>query len=114
MKTELENVSSIKRKLKVEVPALEVGQAYQESVSKIQKKAKIKGFREGKVPPGVVEKQFASEIQEEAMERVVQKSYPKALEELKIFQVSQPRITPGKLDKEKDFSYTAEFEIRPE
>ena len=114
MKTELENVSSIKRKLKVEVPAPEVGQAYQESVSKIQKKAKIKGFREGKVPPAVVEKQFAAEIQQEAMERVVQKSYPKALEELKVFPVSQPRVIPGTFSKEKEFSYTAEFEIRPE
>ena len=114
MKVELTEVNSVKKRLKIEIPKAQVEQAWQKALQKIQKEVTIKGFRKGKVPFDLLEKQFAGDVQQEAMEILVSQTYPQALEEKKLNPISRPDIHPQPFVAGAPFSYEATFEIFPE
>lgn len=114
MKTSVTDISAIKKKIKIEVPVDQVNAAFDKAFEKIQKSASLKGFRKGKVPRHLVEKQYHSEWVKEALEEVLQDSYMAAMQAVNLIPISRPDIEPGKLAKDVAFSYEATFEIRPE
>lgn len=113
MQTKIENVSSIKRKISVDVPAERVADELEKAYQKIQKTAKLKGFREGKVPRNMLEQYFKSNAEKEAIESLISATYSEALEKENVNPVSRPKVDFGDFDAKAQFSYTAEFEIHP-
>ncbi|PIR20296.1 MAG: trigger factor [Deltaproteobacteria bacterium CG11_big_fil_rev_8_21_14_0_20_47_16] len=114
MKTEISDVTSVKKKINVEVPADKVNAAFERAFAKVQKEASIKGFRKGKVPQDMIEKHFGNELVQEALEEVLQESYVEAMQASNLIPISRPDINPGQLNKGKVFTYEATFEVRPE
>ena len=114
MKTELEAVSSVKKRLKVEVPSDLVTQARAQAVSELGKKAKVEGFRPGHIPPQIIEKKFGHELQQMTIEKVVDQTLGLAFEQAKLRPISKPEINPGMWSAVGNFSYTATFEVLPE
>lgn len=113
IKTQMEEVSAIKKKIVVEVPVERVKKALEEEYKKIGKTAKVKGFRKGKVPRDVLEKFYANEAAQGAIDRLVRESYPEAVEKEMAVPISAPYVEPEGFDIDKDFKYSATFEIRP-
>jgi trigger factor len=113
MKTKLETVGPVRKKITVDVPVERVVDFLEKAYQKIQKKAEFKGFRKGKVPRELLEMHFSGDAVKEAISEMVEKTYPEALEAEKIWPVSRPQITSGPFDKNAEFSYTAEFEVHP-
>jgi trigger factor len=114
MKTQITDVSTVKKKIHVEVPADKVNAAFDRAFGKIQKGASLKGFRKGKVPRDMVEKHYQNEWVQEALEEVLQDSYVEAMQVSNLIPISRPDIAPGKLSKNAVFTYDATFEIRPD
>lgn len=114
MKTQVTDVSPVKKKIHVEVPVDKVNAAFEKAFAKVQKNASIKGFRKGKVPKDLIEKQYHSEWMQEALEEVLQDSYMAAMQAENLIPISRPDIAPGKLAKNVVFSFEATFEVRPE
>lgn len=113
IKTKIEDISSIKKKIEVTIPVEAVREALEKEYDKISKSAKIKGFRKGKVPRNVLEKFYASEAAEGAMETLVRESYPEAVEKEMALPISAPFVEPGKFSKDEEFIYSATFEVKP-
>ncbi len=113
MKTKLETVSSVRKKMMVDIPVERVVAALEKAYQKIQKQAEFKGFRKGNVPRNLLEIHYKPEAEKEAVAAIVETTYPEALEQEKIWPVSRPNIAPGPFDKNAEFSYTAEFEVHP-
>ncbi len=114
MQVQLEETGQFGRKMSVTVPAPEVDKAFDAVVREVGKHAQVPGFRPGKVPKSLLEKQFAERIRGEVRERLVEGSLFPALQEQKVAPVAPPHLHLGSLDRGTDFSYTAEFEIQPE
>jgi len=114
MNVRIEEVSSIARKLHVEVAAERVDKEIERAFQKIGKTAKIKGFRPGKVPLSVLEKYYAGEMEREVFGRLVNETYFQALDDHAIPAVGEPRIVDsGAIGRGQAFSYQAEVEIKP-
>lgn len=113
MKTKLETVGPVRKKMTVDVPVERVVAALEKAYQKIQKQAEFKGFRKGNVPRNLLEIHYKPEAEKEAVAAIVETTYPEALEQEKIWPVSRPNITSGPFDKNAEFSYTAEFEVHP-
>jgi len=109
----LEDISLTKKNLSFEIPESIVTEAYQEALKKIGSQAKLKGFRPGKVPANILEKYYDSDIRMEALNGVLKKSYPKALDDHKLTPIRDPRFHVEPLEKGKNYSYRAELEVRP-
>lgn len=88
--------------------------AKDEAFAKIVKKAKVDGFRQGKVPRSVFEKKYGTgDIISEAMEKIVDAKYAETIIKEKLVPVTEPKLEIEKAtDEELVFKIT--FILDPE
>lgn len=115
MSVTVEQVSSIKKKLIIEVAADVVAEALENGYKKAAKTADIKGFRKGKVPRAMLEKQYGPRVAHDTSNDLINNTLYKSMLDNKIEAVSQPEIVEiGSIENGQPFSYQAEVEVRPE
>ena len=113
MKSAIENLEGLKRKITIEVPQEVVDSTFETVYKSIQKTASVKGFRKGKIPLTQVKSLYKAKAYKEALDRLVDQSYREALTEHDLEPLEQPHIHIGSFEEQKAFSYTAELEVRP-
>src|SRR5512139_1312123 len=114
MKTSVEEISSIKKKVLIEIPEDQVNKEVESFYKDLGKKAKIKGFRPGKVPRNILERYFKDYVKAEVVQKLIQDTYPQALSEIDLQPVSPPVIDPGEFEGGKSFQYSAVIEVKPD
>ncbi len=112
---QVENLSDIKRKLQIVVPSSEVEAEFNRAYKDLGKRAKVKGFRPGKIPRSVLEMYYKKQVQEEVSETLVRRSLGEALRDTSLEAVgfNWPEPLPPVISGE-DFRYLVEVEIPPE
>lgn len=113
MKTNLENVSSLERKLNIQVPAAEVQEAFERAFQGIQRHVAVKGFRKGKAPLSTIKSIYGDRVKQDVVQDLIQSKYASALKEHSLDPISYPTIEFDPVEMGKDFAFTAEFEVRP-
>jgi trigger factor len=113
MAVKVEDVSPIKKKILFDISWLEVKKELDTVYKNVGKKAKIKGFRQGRVPRNVLESLYKEHAEDEAISNLVNRYYWEALKENKINAVAQPDIDNNGIELEKNFTFTAIVEVEP-
>jgi trigger factor len=113
MKVEIEDISTIEKKITVTIPENLVSSELDNVYNNLRKKAKVKGFRQGKVPRNILERYYRDQAEEEVITKLVNDSYFKTMKENSIVPVSQPVIDNDGLQKSGDFTYCAKVEVTP-
>ncbi len=113
MEIVVENVSDLTCKLTVTLPKEDVGKELDTAYGKLKKDVKIKGFRRGKIPKTILEKNYKPKVEAEVGEKLVQATYFDAVEEKKITPVVHPEIKEHNFHDNGTFSYVAEVDIKP-
>jgi trigger factor len=101
------------REMVLDVPAEDVSKAYRNVTRDYQKYAKIPGFRAGKVPETVIKRKFAAEIRKDVIDRLLPERFNKAVRELGVSPVGQPRVTELTVDEGQPLHVKAVFEFIP-
>ena len=114
MNVNVEDISSIKKKVNIEISEDQVTKEVDSFYKDLGKKAKIKGFRPGKVPRNILERYFKDYVKAEVVQKLIQETYPTALSEANLHPVSNPMIDPGEVESGKPFQYSATIEVKPE
>ena len=114
MNVNVEEISSIKKKVSIEIPGDEVTKEVDSFYKDLGKKANIKGFRPGKVPRNILERYFKDYVKAEVVQKLIGESYPKALTEANLEPVAPPVIDPGEFSEGKSFQYSAVFDVKPD
>jgi trigger factor len=114
MKTSLEDITSIKKKLSIEIGSEEVDKKLNKAYRELGKKAKVPGFRPGKVPRKILERRFAEQVAEDVTRDLINESFPRAIEEVKTFPLGVPSLEKETLKQGQDFMYSAVMEVRPQ
>ncbi|WII72678.1 trigger factor [Bdellovibrio sp. 22V] len=114
MKSNVEKVSNLSRKLNIEVPAAAVQSAFQKIFNGIQKDVTIKGFRKGKAPLATIKSLYGDRVKQDVVQDLIQKHYALALDEHKLEPISYPEFEFADPSENKDFSFSAAFDVRPE
>ncbi|MFZ8832335.1 MAG: trigger factor [Thermodesulfobacteriaceae bacterium] len=115
MRVEVEDRTSVDKILKVEIPPEETKRVVEEVEREYQRRAKIKGFREGKAPIYLVRKIFKEEIEERSIERLISETLEKAIKEAKLEPLLRPRIESfDRIVEGYPFRYSVLVEVRPE
>ncbi|HEB49607.1 MAG TPA: trigger factor [Desulfobulbus sp.] len=109
----VENVSELTRKLTITLPEKEVGKALDKAYNKLKKDVKLKGFRRGKAPRAVLEKNYREQVQGEVGEQLVQETYFDAVEEKGLDPVVHPEITEHRFNDDGTFTYVAMVDVKP-
>lgn len=113
MRVTLQSTGALERRLEVSVPAGDVEQAVSSRLKAFSRTARLKGFRPGKAPLSVVQRQFGGQIREEVVSDLVRQTLNQALSEQRLAPVGGPRIEPLSLAPGQDLSYAAVFEVYP-
>ncbi len=114
MKVDIEAPAGWSRRLKITVPADRVQHERQAVASQIAKRVKLPGFRKGKVPAAVLEKQYGASIEQQTLERVVNTAYREAIREQGLSPISEAAVDNVSYEPGADLSFDVEFEVRPE
>ena len=111
---DIEQPQSWSRRLRITVPADQVERERRQVAAQVAKRMKLPGFRKGKVPASMVEKQYGGYIAEQTMERVVNNAYRQALQEQGFNPISQAQVENVDWEPGSDLKFEAEFEVQPE
>lgn len=114
MEYNVENISPVKRHVKIEVPAEEVHAALAATAALYRKDADIKGFRKGKVPSSVIESRFKKQIYNEATTELINLHINQIISELKVNPLSGIEVDADQMVRGKDFNYSISFEVAPQ
>jgi trigger factor len=109
----VEDLSPIRKKIDVALPPEEVQAEIEHAYRGLQQRARIKGFRPGKVPRPILERYYGEQIQSEVIGKLIQDSYARALEEHSLHAVAQPEIVAEEVRPESGLRYSATIEIKP-
>ena len=108
-----ENKNEVKLSFVVEAEKFE--EAMKKVYTKTAKYFNIPGFRKGKAPMQLVERQYGSEIfYEDAFNELVPDVYDAAIKENNVEAVSKPNIDITQMEKGKDLIFTATVQTKPE
>ena len=114
MKAVVEDISTVKKKLSIEVAPEAVNRELDKAFADVAKKAKIPGFRPGKAPKAIVERHYGEEVRNEVLNRLLSDSYLQALQEHNLNPVEVPQIdNVSSLAKGSPLSFTATVEVWP-
>jgi trigger factor len=110
----LEEVGPCKKQLKIEIPV----PAHEAETARITaeygRKARIPGFRKGKVPEALVRRHFGQEIEQEVVERLVPRYWRQAVAEKSLEPLTSPEVRLDVAEAGKPLTFTATVEVRPE
>ncbi len=114
MKSTVNKVLGLTRKLDIEVPADRVQSAFDKVYKGIQKNATIKGFRKGKAPLATIRTVYGDRVKNDVLNDLISASYQAALDQHVLEPVGYPKIHFDQFVEDGAFTFTAEFEVRPE
>ena len=113
MEYNVEEISPVKRKILVEVPAEEVNGALTATIAMYRMQADVKGFRKGKVPSSVVEGKYRKQIYGEATTDLINYQINEIMSSLSMQPMSRIDVDAKELVRDEDFKYSIEFEVAP-
>jgi len=114
MQVSVESTGGLQRRMKVELPEDQINQAVESRLQNMTRTAKIKGFRQGKVPLKVVKQHYGKQIRQEVVGELIQSTFYQAISQEKLKPAGMPSIEDSADESGKGFVYTASFEVYPE
>jgi trigger factor len=102
-----------RRKVSVTVPAAVVQEERQQIVKRLAGRVSLPGFRKGKVPAAVVEKQYGQALQKETLDRVIGEAYRAAIQEHSLQPISEGEVEKVEWQPESDLVFEITFDVRP-
>ncbi|HUG42238.1 MAG TPA: trigger factor [Longimicrobiales bacterium] len=114
MKVDVEKPRDWSRRLIITVPAERVEQERRQVASQIAKRLRVPGFRKGKVPASVVQKQYGQDIEAQTVERMINTAYRDALRQEGFDPISQASVEDVHYHAGEELRFKVEFEVRPE
>lgn len=115
MKIDLEKKEQNIAKVDIEIPAKEGLEAYNRAVKAYAQHVNIPGFRRGKAPRNIVERQVGKErIITEALETLLPSAFSKVITENNLDILTQPKVENYDFEVGKDVKVTATIELKPE
>lgn len=115
MDATVETVSNLERKMSVSVPMTEINKEVVSRLGRMTKTVKVAGFRPGKVPMKIVEKQYGAQVRNEVMSDAIGKNLGDALQEKDLRIAGLPKIDVETRDEsDETFAFVATFEVYPE
>lgn len=113
MKVAVEEISSVKKSLTIEVPEEIVAKELSSAYTDLNQRVRIPGFRPGKAPRSLLEQRYAASVEEDVIRRLVPDYYQRAIQETGLRPVELPTIEKIELKKNAPLSFTAMVEITP-
>jgi trigger factor len=114
LQVSVEEPSSFARRLSVTVPADRVRRVRQRVAQQITRNVRLPGFRKGKIPDHLVQKQFGPAIEQQTVDEVIQETYREALDQSNVKPINQGTVQDVHYHGDGgELHYHVEVEVQP-
>ena len=115
MNVQVEAVSSVRRRMRYAVPALQVGSAFTSVIAKINAKARLPGFRPGKAPGAMIERMYGTEVRRQVLDKLLADTVFTAIEKADLRAVGRPEVEElSDLARDRELQVTVQVEVLPD
>ena len=113
MDIEIEEVDSCNKKIKFVIPNRNYKKEVDKYYQKLGREVKVPGFRKGKVPASLLEKQFGPDVKKEVLSNLISNELNKAIAEKDLRAIGQPHLLEVTAEEGTDISVSASVEVLP-
>jgi trigger factor len=114
VKTDVEELSPTRVRIKVEVPFDELRPSLDHAYREVGRQVRIPGFRPGHVPRQVLDQRVGrAAVLEHAINEAVPDFYLQAVRDAEVSALGQPELEITNLDDGNQIAFTAEVDVRP-
>ncbi len=113
MTVQIVEVNSCKRNLAVEVPIEDIDREIDNLAKEYARKAKVPGFRPGKVPLSVVKQRYGNELRQDATQELIRRCWKEAVTEHDLHPLREPVVEDVQSYPNGPLKFTISFEILP-
>ncbi len=113
MNIEIEDVDSCNKKIKFDIPFKDYQQKVNAYYKTLGRDVKVPGFRKGKVPQSLLEKQFGPRVKQEVLTQLISDRVMEAIREKGLRAVSQPNLLEVHAEEGTDINVSASVEVLP-
>lgn len=113
MQSQVSEISPVIRQVKVTVEGERLVKELDKAYLRLGQTARIKGFRQGKIPRQVLERYYRKDVEGDVLNRVITDSYRQAIISNNLAPVANPDIQAGEFIAGQDFQFIAKVEVRP-
>ncbi|MCD6410797.1 trigger factor family protein, partial [bacterium] len=93
MKISIKNLSQSRREIYISFPFKELEKEIELAAKKLGEKIKIDGFREGKVPPEIIQEKIGKDVVlEEAINIKIQEIYKRVIQDNDLEVIGSPKV----------------------
>ena len=115
MQATVETLSNLERRMTVSVPMKPIEEEVGQRLGRLARTVKMSGFRPGKVPMNLVQKNYGPQVFNEVISSTVERTFSEAVTENKLRVAGYPNIEQKpSADTPDNFEYVATFEVFPE
>jgi len=114
MESQIEKISAVEYRVRVEIPWETVSPRLNAKLRDLRRKARLPGFRPGKVPQPMIERLFGKSVREELARELVDETFQDAVVKHSKVPLTQPALENNDLGQGRAFTYSARFEVPPE
>jgi trigger factor len=114
MEVTVTDISSVKKKVQIQVPQADVAKELDSAYLQLKKNAKVKGFRPGKTPRSVLERMFHKDVHADVANTLIQNTFIDAVKQKSLAFIGTPDIDPPELNPDGPFVYEITMELKPE
>jgi len=90
LKVDIEDVSSCKKIIKIEIPTEDVNAEFEKSYKEIRTTIPVRGFRKGKAPRSVLKARFSEYVKKDVIDNLVEPAFKEAVEDAKFHILRAP------------------------
>ena len=114
VQTDVKKLGENEHEVEVRLPKAEYDNVYAAERSKLVSQVKLPGFRQGKTPMHVIDKQFGPKIHEDTVSSLLQKHYVAAIESSGLTPALQPELSLPAVQPDDHFVFTLKVDTWPE
>jgi trigger factor len=114
MKVSVEQIGEITSRVKVELPEEAVRRELRKAYNRLNRSAKVRGFRPGKVPLTILKRHYGDQVNHEVGWELVNDSLMEAVKQTGMEVVSQYDLDRGPLQEGEPFRYSFVVEMKPQ
>lgn len=102
-----------RRRMSVTVPASVVQDEERKAASQLASRARLKGFRKGRVPQKVIQSRFSGALRQETLDKLIGAAYREALAAHELRPISEGEIEELTYQPEQDLTFAIAFDVEP-